>query len=317
MTISQVLEVAIGLVLVYYLMGSIVSWATRSVLEAQETRGKTLEEYLKKIAGEKTVDLTNLPQMKALQPIRYKSGLSMFLGRQPQAAMIEKVPVATLVDAFFDISGLTGTTLAGGESLKGHLSQLPPSEGRDAMIKWVEQGVSNVNGLRSRANSYFTGLLDQAANTFKANARRTVILLSLAVTLFFGTDSIQLAKDLWTNAELRAITAAQADIIVQEGGGNLDLQTILAKLDKLSIVKFGWWQIQDALPETANAIDWLGFIALKLLGLGITAAAVSQGSSFWYDLLKKLTSSPSRNSSASSSSGGGSSSSSSSESGSG
>ena len=32
------------------------------------------------------------------------------------------------------------------------------------------------------------------------------------------------------------------------------------------------------------------FIFLKVLGLGITAAAVSQGSSFWYDLLKKIVS---------------------------
>jgi len=312
MNVSQVLEVAIGLTLVYYLLGSIVSWATRTLLEAQETRGKSLEEYLKKIAGPKTVDLTSLPQMKALQPIRYTNGINMLLGRPPQPKMIEKVPVPTLVDAFFDLSGLTGSQVDG-EALKGHLSKLPASEGRDAMIKWVEQGVDTVNGLRTRASAYFDGLLDQAGNTFKTHARRTVILLSIFITLFFGTDSIQLAKDLWVNAELRAVAAAQADKIIQDGSGNLNLDTILAELDKLSIVKFGWWHIQDALPDTANTMDWLGFVGLKFLGLGITAAAVSQGSSFWYDLLKKLTS-PSKSSSTSTSSGGGSSSSSSSES---
>jgi hypothetical protein len=79
MSYSQVLEVAIGLVLVYYILGSIVSLITHLIIDLQETRGKVMEEYLRKIAGNKTADLTKLPQMKALQPIRYKKPCYGFL----------------------------------------------------------------------------------------------------------------------------------------------------------------------------------------------------------------------------------------------
>jgi hypothetical protein len=313
MSFSQVLEVAIGLVLVYYLLGSVVSWTTKLILELQETRGKTLEIYLHKIAGNKTVDLTQLPQIKALQPIRYKNIFGVFSGNT-EAKKVEKIPINTLVDAFFDISGITGRPKVDAASLIEAVNSLPDSEGKKAMLKWIEQGLTNVNDLRSRTNDYFSGILDQAAAKFKASARSFVIMFSIAITLLLGTDSIQLAKDLWNSAELRMVTAAQADALVQQGASELDIDRIVEELSKLSIIKLSWWQLEGALPDGSSTSDWVSFILLKLLGLGLTAVAVSQGSSFWYDLMKKLTASPARSSSASSSSGGGSSSTSSSES---
>ena len=307
MSYSQILEVAIGLVLVYYLLGSIVSWITTMIIEMQETRGMVLEDYLKKTVGTKTIEdlktgknkvvniLADQYQIQSLQPIRYKNLLSVF-GAVTESKMVEKIPASTLVDAFFDVTGLTGRPKMEAAELKNIINALPNSEGKQAMLKWIDQGVTNVNTLQARANAYFTGIIDQAACKFKANARSFVIILSIAITLVLGTDSIQLAKDLWNNAELRALTAGQANVLVQqtEAGQQLDLDTIIAELDKLSLVKFGWWQMAGALPTDANAMDWVSFVLLKLLGLGLTAGAVSQGSSFWYDLLKKLTSPPSK-----------------------
>ena len=241
MSYSQVLEVAIGLVLVYYLLGSIVSWITGMIIEVQETRGQVLEEYLKKTVGTKTIEdlktgrkkevniLADQYQIKSLQPIRYKNLLSVF-GAVTEAKMVEKIPVSTLVDAFFDVTGLTGRPKMEATELKNMINALPNSEGKQAMLKWIDQGVTNVNTLQARANAYFTGIIDQAACKFKANARSFVILLSIAVTLILGTDSIQLAKDLWNNAELRAITAVQADALVQQGNQVLDLDAIIEEL---------------------------------------------------------------------------------------
>ncbi|MCA2002061.1 MAG: hypothetical protein LDL51_09370, partial [Chloroflexi bacterium] len=78
MSISQVLEVALGLILVYYILGSIISLITQWINEFFETRGKTLETYLIKIVSEKKLgDFINLPQMQALRPIRYRNPFSV------------------------------------------------------------------------------------------------------------------------------------------------------------------------------------------------------------------------------------------------
>ena len=60
MSFPQILEVAIGLIFVYYVMGSIVSTISQIIMESLETRGVALEKYLKMIVGEKNLgDLTH------------------------------------------------------------------------------------------------------------------------------------------------------------------------------------------------------------------------------------------------------------------
>lgn len=286
MPTSQIIEVAIGLVFVYYVLGSVVSFVTQMLLESAETRGATLEEHLKRIAGDKTVDLVNLPQMKALRPIRYKKWWGVF-GAQTEPKKMEKIPVTTLVDAFFDLTGITGREKIDAKQLINAINQLPESEGKQAMLKWVNQGVTSIDDLRTRANDYFSGVLNQAAATFKSHARSIVIIFSTILVFALGTDSIQIAKDLWGNAELRAVATAEATAMAQaDSTAGLD-ELIQALSD--TTMRITWVQIKDTFPKSADALLWIQFVVLKILGLGITAWATSQGSSFWYDLLKRLT----------------------------
>lgn len=312
MPISQALEVVIGLIFIYYVLGSIVSMVTQWINEFLETRGKALERYLVKIVGDKKIeDLVRLPQLQSLRPIRYKNFLSVF-GSVTEPKRIEKIPVSVLVDSYFDLIGLTSSKDLNLMQLAELVDKLPDSEGKQAFIQWINQGVTSIDDLRKRTTAYFTGMMEQASATFRANARSFVIILSIAVTILFGTDSIQLAKALWTNAELRALTTAKAQMVVEQEGTTATLDDLIQQLGDITI-RIGWWQTERP-AAGADAMTWVSFVLLKILGLSLTAAAVSQGSSFWYDLLKKI-SSPTTSSSSSKSSGGESSSSSSSSSG--
>lgn len=311
MSFSQVLDVAIGLIFVYYILGAIISMITQWINEALETRGAALEHYLIKIVGQHKdnkylKEFISLPQLQALRPIRYKNFLSVFTS-ETAPKKIEKIPVSTLVDAYFDIVGLTANKDLSLIQLAELVDKLPESEAKHAFMSWLNQGITKIDDLRSRTTAYFTGLMDQASARFRANARSFVILLSLVLTLLFGTDSIQLARGLWSNSELRALAVAKADAVVAREGVNANLDDLIKELGDLSI-KIGWWQT-DHPAAGATAMDWVWFVVLKVLGLGLTVIAVSQGSSFWYDLLKKLVA-PNSSTSKSSSSGWGSSSSS-------
>jgi hypothetical protein len=309
MYVPQILEVVIGLIFVYYILGSIISLITQWINEFFETRGNSLERYLVKIVGDKKIgDFISLPQMQALRPIRYKNMFSVF-GAITEPKKIEKIPVATLVDSYFDLAGLTANQELTLLELADLVDKLPDSDGKRAFITWINQGVTSIEDLRKRTTAYFTGILEQAAATFRANARSFVIIMSIGVTILFGTDSIQLAKALWTNAELRALAVAKAEAAAAQGNSSASLDELIRELSDLTI-KIGWWNTEH--PAAGAAVtDWVLFIALKVVGLGLTAIAVSQGSSFWYDLLKKI-SSPTTSTSSSKSSDGSSSSASSS-----
>lgn len=288
MGISQILEVVIGLIFIYYVLGSIVSLITQWINESLETRGKALQKYLVKIVGDaKLGDLVELPQIQALRPIRYKNFLSVFKSAT-EPKMVEKIPVATLVDAYFDIAGFTANTQLDAGQLTALINQLPDSDGKQAFLRWINQGVTNLEDLRKRSNAYFTGLMEQAAATFRSNARSFVITLSFIVTLLLGVDSIQLVRTLWLDAEVRALAAAKAEMVVQQEGVDATVTDLIQELSDLT-VNVGWWRTE--LPEAGtDPMGWSSYIVLKLLGLGLTVVAVSQGSSFWYDLLKKIAS---------------------------
>lgn len=289
MSLPQIAGVLIGLVLVYYVLGIVVSTIVQILNESLETRGLALEKYLQQIAGDKMIDLTSLPQIKALRPIRYANWWNVF-GAGVEEKRVEKIPAGTLVDAFFDLAGLSCQASFTAEELITAINQLPESEGKQAMLRWVQQGVTDLKELKARASDYVSGLLAQAAATFKARARSLVIILSLLITLLLGTDTIQLAKDLWTDSGLRALADAQANVAASQPNAQGNITQISDLVNSLTAysLRIGWWHTQ-ALPTGGRLFDWLGFVFLKLIGLGITAVAVSQGSSFWYDLLKKLT----------------------------
>ena len=109
----------------------------------------------------------------------------------------------------------------------------------------------------------------------------------MAVTLLFGVDTLQLATDLSTDAGLRSLAAEQARYAASQPEAPTGLSTLANQLGTLSF-HIGWWRDQG-IPAPAATPDWLKYLMLKQIGLGITAAAVSQGSSFWYDMLTRLT----------------------------
>ncbi|GJQ35950.1 MAG: hypothetical protein JETCAE01_19600 [Anaerolineaceae bacterium] len=289
MSFSQALEVVIGLIFIYYVLGSIVSLFTQWINEALETRGKSLEKHLIKIVGDKNVgDFVKLPQLQSLRPIRYKNWYS-FLTSATEPKKLEKVPAATLVESYFDFMGLTVSKEFELDELKMLINAFPESEGKQAMLKWVSQGVTKVEDLRKRTTAYFTGLMDQAAATFRSNARSFVIMLSILLTLLLGTDSIQMTQALWENAGLRALVVAKAEEAVQQEQEKQDIEKLFTDLGELKVINIGWF-LNERPEKPADAMDWVKFVLMKLAGLGLTMAAVSQGSSFWYDLLKKLVS---------------------------
>ena len=303
-SLSQVLSVILALAVVYYVLGLVVSTITKYALEIMNTKGKCLEEFLKKNLVE-GVDkakegffekFKQTPQLNSLKPVRYvkKFGIPVgfFSGKTEIVNYVERIPSKNLVDAFFDLSG---TCKKGNDKVQeviGHLpDKLPGLDGnpvdftiKTELKKLADNGFDDLDALRSKMETWFSGLMDQAAMEFKAQARRIVILLSLVVAFIFGVDSIELANLYWNNAALSATADAQANLIIgstnDENQKNADIQKLTAQLEEMKAINFKWYEAPTDPPA-----NWL---FLKILGILITAFAVSQGTSFWYDLIKQI-----------------------------
>lgn len=287
MSISPIIEVAVGLALVYYILGLIVSFTTARVLEAKETRAQELKVYLKKIVGTTKIDdLLKQPQIQSLAPMRYDGWQGLFSGIVVPK-QVEQIPVSNLVDAVFDIFELVDKQ-RNVDELKSLLGKLPQSDLKTSLEKLVDQGVTDINQFRTKASMRFTGLMDQVAACYKARARQWVILFSFLFTVLFGVDSIEFGTKLWQNAELRTSANAKAAFYSKQDGSTIQMGQLIKDLDELSL-GITWLSAPANIPQTgATGGTWIVWLLLKVVGLGITTVAVSQGSSFWYDILRKL-----------------------------
>jgi hypothetical protein len=287
MSISQVLEVALGMTLIYYLMGLVVSWISKGVMDILETRGKALEGYLKRIVGTKSLgQLVSMPQIRSQAPVRY-NGLMGIFSRNVKVVekKVEKIPAQNLVDAFFDLAQIDPTVT--GDELLALVNKLPPSEGKTEMLRLINSGVTRATELRNKMGLWLDGLMAQSAAMFKALARRYVIIFSVCLTLLLGVDSIDLFRQLWANPDMRAIAAVKAQVYVDQNGYAADPAPLLADLNQLN-PQIGWATLLKNAPSIDTPLDFLQFWLFKAIGLFITAVAVSQGSSFWYDVLRKI-----------------------------
>jgi hypothetical protein len=297
-TLSQVVSVALALAVVYYVLGLIVSAITKYGLEVLETRGKILENFLKDhltgavVQGKAlTIEkLKSMPQLDTLKPVRYvKAGLGFFTGKTEIVDAVEKIPPKNLVDALFDMAKTTQTAQSDVQKFIDLLPDTLPGSDKKFALKeeltaLVKNGFDDIDALRSKVETWATGLMAQAALEFKIHAKQIVLAVSLVVTLLLGVDSIELAKNFWKNAAISATADTQAALILkstdQQNVDNADVQKLLAQLEQMQAINYQWY----VRPAGAG---WT-WIVWKILGLLITTLAVSQGSSFWYDIIKQM-----------------------------
>ena len=151
MSFPQILEVTLGLIVVYYILGAIVSLVTQIAMESRQTRAAALEVQLKRMVGiaERRISRTCRRSRHCSRSATPTWWTAFSAGTEEKK--VEKIPVDTLVDAFFDLSGLTSQGSLNADELTDVIGKLPPSEGRQAVLDWIQQGVTSLTELRSRA----------------------------------------------------------------------------------------------------------------------------------------------------------------------
>jgi hypothetical protein len=315
-SISQIVGVVLALAVVYYILGLVVSGVTKWLLEVMETRGKIFEDFLKKNLLEAAEDakkgtlekIKKMPQVNALRPVRYKyGGLGIFVGKTELSNYVERISPRSLVDALFDLEGTAATQK---EKVKKVIEMLPkeftgldgnpiPFETRANLLKMADDGFYTFDQWREKLETWFGNVMDQSAQQFKAAARKYVVLFSLVAAFVLGVDTLDIAQRVWQDASYAKQFDTQATLILNSGpevNKQEELDKLYGRLDALQVINIPFWvqpgpdnvadlYVNQATPSSAPYGNWL---FMRILGLLITGLAVSQGSSFWYDIIRQI-----------------------------
>lgn len=158
----------------------------------------------------------------------------------------------------------------------------------------------SIDEFKHKLEKYYDELMERVSGAYKRLTRYLTIIIGFAIAFCFNVDTIQICNDLSSNPEKRLAIVNSAIKFIDEHSSKFSESEDTTQVIQLdSLYKNTVSMINSEIKQTNNlmalgwpcdnneddeAINWWK----KILGLMITAFAISLGSEFWFDILKKL-----------------------------
>ncbi len=287
MDFPAVFEVILGLLFIFYVLSQISSSLTSWLSRLFEMEAKELRAGLRALLGDsqKFNELMTHPWIEMLRPKQ------VMLSGKTKEKQVKWIPPETFAKVLADIlrPPQEGELTLPQEWIKGirsTIGQLPEGKAKAHLEKLAGQGVQTIEDFQKNVQDWFNDAMRSVSDVYKQRAQLIVILFAFAFTILGNIDSIAITKALWQAPTARAIvvTMVNEQISAQEAdaAGTPEFGDVPRLLDTLKVAGVPLLWGQENVPQTAEG--W----GAKLLGLLLTGLAASQGSTFWYDLLKRL-----------------------------
>ncbi len=172
----------------------------------------------------------------------------------------------------------------------------------------LDDAAGDIDRFRENLEIWFNDGMDRVSGWYKRHTTLWQAGVGLVLAVLLNVDPILMARTLWRDPALRQTLAAEAQAYANDSTRSLDpnaerrFDTIRAKAASLGL-PLGWRACDDQTATLATPLLWcaadgsrrwqwttLLTIPGMILGWLITAAAMSLGSSFWFDTLKRIVS---------------------------
>ncbi|MBV9767832.1 MAG: hypothetical protein JOZ48_23530 [Acidobacteriaceae bacterium] len=321
---SEVLDVAIGLVLLFLILSLICSSIREAIETAVKSRARDLERGIREMFGDlKRQNLVpqfyNHPLINGLFKDQYDPSKPTNLPSY--------IPSGTFALTLIDLvmSGKAQRALEGAANvaeaippsftdLRQAVTNLPPDSNlRGALLPLIDAAGNDAIRVRQNVENWFNASMDRVSGWYK---RRTQIILAavgFSIAGFLNVDAIAIARYLNTNQTARSVLVAQVEAhrralaqaaeaggagaqpAPQAPGQSSDLSDPLGWLERQGGLPLGWrFSPEPGQPQTDFERDWRrapvspGGWLLKITGILFTGFAVTLGAPFWFDVLNKI-----------------------------
>jgi hypothetical protein len=298
MDTNAILDIAIGLVLMYLVLSLVCTSLNEMISTAASLRASTLRKSLQSIVDD-----------PAVRSVFYGHGLiqgsfapSAKTPSAPAQATTNKGHPDYLSGATFAVALLDSldaspqAKVMSFDDIRTAAEALPASNVRDLLVSNLALADKKIDTLRTNLATSFDHMMDRTSGEYKRWLKLISLGVGLAVAIALNADSIQVGKALWNDAALRTQMAQSAQAIVSANGcptapssstpstptstAGDAVSKIQCAESTLRPLPVGWTlPMSDPTP---------GFVLQKIAGLLMTAIALSLGAPFWFDLLSKF-----------------------------
>jgi hypothetical protein len=327
MTGSVMIDVSIGLVLMYLIVALFCTTIQEWIAQVFSWRAKNLEATIihllndGQLDGKATLDNASEQAKKVLaHPLVKMLAPGSKAGIRTGGQIPSYVPATNFALALIDVLKpvpASATTPFDFQGLRDAIETLKPTgsgagnaelyKSLTAILDGVDQ---NITAAVEGIENWFNAAMDRASGWYKRNVQWWLLGIGLVLAVACNADSLQVLMRLSADANLRATVAAMAALANQ---GQEEIKVKLAAeaahgdlMSAFGALPVGWGTCRASATDTsqpgaapqshfslvacypAQQLSQLEAVLLKILGLAVTALAASLGAPFWFGLLQQL-----------------------------
>jgi hypothetical protein len=300
---SQILDVAIGLIM-FYLLLSLACTATSEMIEARiRKRAVMLRDGISEMVGRDRDLLKKVydhPLVAGLYQGDFNDGNS--------SELPSYIPARIFSLAAFDI--VTRKDAASADGWRSYISMTDaraaavenrPAAGartlHDAVITSIDAAQYDFNAAITNLQAWYDGAMDRVSGRFKRHAQQKVLLFAIIITLGVNANTVTVARYLYRDASARAALVNRAGAFTNQTAlEQPDFNAVMQQIDNLKL-PIGWSDarvLNNKRPLPVNQWTWAaafgaaGYLLWSIPGWLITVLALTLGAPFWFDALNKL-----------------------------
>jgi len=288
---SQILEVVIGVTLIYLVLSIGSSGVKEVIANLFSLRSKTLEDAIR--------------NMLKAGPSDYATKLfqhPLITGTAPAGEKPSYISSRLFAAALFDVvvppDPAQPRTL---QSVRAGILQIPDEKLRGILLNIVDSAGGDMDKARTAVENWFNDTMDRISGWYKRMAQKIILAVALVLCCAVNADTLMIVKELWSDQALRSAVVASAETRVKSGkpaqpdsngsgASSTDDQTAQLKkaaseIRDINTLPIGWkCAAGDIRAVPSGPLAWF----LKVLGILLSAFAVSMGAPFWFDMLNNI-----------------------------
>ena len=276
---SESLEVAIGVIFIYWLLSLISSTLNEMVATLFSFRAKDLEKAIRNLLN----DPKGLNEAKSF----YEHSIITALKNGKRNPSY--IPAHTFSMVLSDIVTKSGISMMKGEDLRGIVNGIANDKLKQSLLTLVDSAGSRGSQIQEGIEKWFNDTMERVSGWYKRKTQIVISVIAFALVLIFNADTFMIVKNLVYMAPVRTAIVAQAEGLLKEHNGEIEestnnIESSIAQIkefrkDLLSLpLPLGWTEYPQSL------LDWIK----KVMGLLFSVVAVSLGAPFWFEFMEKL-----------------------------
>jgi hypothetical protein len=278
---SAPLEVAVGLVFVFFVLSLICSSINEFVAYAMRWRAETLREGIENLlSGTPGISTEGARLARAV----HEHPLIQGLIRPGSHRWPSYVPARTFVSALLSLGQVPGAVPEAGRSAADSITAIENEHVRTALSGLLQRAGGDARKFEVLAEEWFDDSMERVSGWYRRKVQLALTVIAAGLVLALNVDTVQIVRNLWSDQAVRSAVVASATAQGGAAQAQPDIQNVADTVDDLQALEIpmGWRGENEPRWD-----DWTWYLA-KLLGLLMTVAALTLGAPFWFDLLSKF-----------------------------